>query len=154
MVWSAYKTLYKVLSEYLMRTAVKSWGMASALIVIGVFQRDTLVNLKSEVFHLVRVFWSKLWSSQIWSFSFGGRGYSRVNFGHLKSEVFHFGGWGVFQTKLWSSQIWSFSFWGVGGYSRVNFGHLKSEVFHMVGYSGVNFGLSQIWSFSLGGVLE
>ena len=37
----------------------------------------------------------------------GGGGYSRVNFGHLKSEVFRNG----------------------GGYSGVNFGHLKSEVF-------------------------
>ena len=36
--------------------------------------------------------------------------YSRVNFGHLKSEVFHF-----------------------GGFSRVNFGYLKSEVFHFGG---------------------
>ena len=55
------------------------------------------------------VFRSKLWSSQIWSFSFGG-GYSRVNFGHLKSEVFHWGG--VFRSKLCSSQIWSFSLGG------------------------------------------
>ena len=38
-------------------------------------------------------------------------GYFRVNFGHLKSEVFH---------------------WG-GGYLGVNFGHLKSEVFHFLG---------------------
>ena len=36
-----------------------------------------------------------------------GGGYFRVNFGHLKSEVFENG----------------------GGYFRVNFGHLKSEVF-------------------------
>ena len=46
-------------------------------------------------------------------------GYSRVNFGHLKSEVFFILG---------------------GGYSRVNFGHLKSEVFSLGGYSRVNFG--------------
>ena len=39
-----------------------------------------------------------------------GGGYSGVNFGHLKSEVFH-----------------------LGGYSGVNFGHLKSEVFHFGG---------------------
>ena len=36
-----------------------------------------------------------------------GGGYSEVNFGHLKSEVFRNG----------------------GGYSGVNFGHLKSELF-------------------------
>ena len=58
-------------------------------------------------------------------------GYSRVNFGHLKSEVFHLGG-------------------GAGGYSGVNFGHLKSAVFHFGGgYSGVNFGhlKSEVFSF-------
>ena len=38
------------------------------------------------------------------------RGYSGVNFGHPKSEVFRNGG-------------------GGGGYSGVNFGHPKSEVF-------------------------
>ena len=42
-------------------------------------------------------------------------GYSGVNFGHLKSEVFRNGG---------------------GGYSRVNFGHLKSEVFQNGGEGG------------------
>ena len=36
-------------------------------------------------------------------------GYSGVNFGHLKSELFQNG--------------------GLGGYSGVNFGHLKSELF-------------------------
>ena len=41
----------------------------------------------------------------------GGVRYSGVNFGHLKSEAFH---------------------WG-GVYSRVNFGHLKSEIFHLKG---------------------
>ena len=45
------------------------------------------------------VFWSKLWSSQIWSFPKWGGGYSRVNFGHPKSEVFRNGGGGAF----WSS---------------------------------------------------
>ena len=44
-------------------------------------------------------------------FFMGGWGHSGVNFGHLKSEVFHLG----------------------GGYSGVNFGHLKSEVFHWGG---------------------
>ena len=34
----------------------------------------------------------------------GGGGYFRVNFGHLKSEVFRNEG-EVFQSKLWSSQI-------------------------------------------------
>ena len=33
----------------------------------------------------------------------GGGGYSGVNFGHPKSEVFRNGG--VFRSKLWSSQI-------------------------------------------------
>ena len=33
----------------------------------------------------------------------GGGGYSRVNFGHPKSEVFQNGG--VFRSKRWSSQI-------------------------------------------------
>ena len=37
------------------------------------------------------VFWSKLWSSQIWTFPKWG-GYSGVNFGHLKSELFRNGG--------------------------------------------------------------
>ena len=45
-------------------------------------------------------------------FSKKGGGYSGVNFGHLKSEVFQN---------------------GEGGYSRVNFGHLKSEVFRKGG---------------------
>ena len=35
---------------------------------------------------------------------FIGGGYSGVNFGHPKSEVFQ-SGVGVFQSKLWSSQI-------------------------------------------------
>ena len=46
-----------------------------------------------------------------------GGGYFGVNFGHLKSEVFHFGE-------------------GTGGYFGVNFGHLKSEVFHFGGGGG------------------
>ena len=45
--------------------------------------------------------WSKLWSSQIWSFSFLGEGYSGVNFGHLKSEVFH---WGEGGFLVWNSR--------------------------------------------------
>ena len=49
------------------------------------------------------------------AFSKKGGGYSGVNFGHLKSEVFQNGGGGVFQSKLWSSQIWSFPKWGAGG---------------------------------------
>ena len=81
-------------------------------------------NLK---FFIAGVFRSKLWSSQNFTevfhwgggysgvrtentqsgkiclnFNFGGGGYFGVNFGHLKSEVFH---GGVFQSKLWSSQI-------------------------------------------------
>ena len=74
------------------------------------------------------VFWSKLWPSQIWSFSVWGEGYFRVNFGHLKSEVFQLGG--VFRSKLWSSQIWSSSVWGV----------FQSKLW-----------LSKIWSFPWGG---
>ena len=75
----------------------------------GGYSRVNFGHLKSEVFRN------------------GGGGYSGVNFGHLKSEVFQNGGGGVFWSKLWSSQIWSFPKWG--GYSGVNFGHLKSEVF-------------------------
>ena len=77
------------------------------------------------------VFRSKLWSSQIWSFPWGG-GYFRVNFGHLKSEFFH---WGVFRSKLWSSQIWSFPF--VGG------GVFLSKLWS-----------AQIWSFPFGGAFR
>ena len=51
----------------------------------------------------------------------GGGGYSGVNFGHPKSEVFRNGG---------------------GGYSGVNFGHPKSEVFRNGG--GVFW--SKVWS--------
>ena len=46
------------------------------------------------------VFWSKLWSSQIWSFSLGV-GWGVVVVGRA-----------VFRSKLWSSQIWSFSLGG------------------------------------------
>ena len=46
-------------------------------------------------------------------FHFRGGGHSGVNFGHLKSEVFHFRR-GAFRSKLWSSQIWSFPFLGGG----------------------------------------
>ena len=38
-------------------------------------------------------------------FQNGVGGYSGVNFGHPKSEVFRNGGRGVFRSKLWSSQI-------------------------------------------------
>ena len=47
------------------------------------------------------VFRSKLWSSQIWSFPKWG-GYSGVNFGHLKSEVFQNVGGGGF--LVWNSR--------------------------------------------------
>ena len=60
--------------------------------------------------------------SNLKSFFLGG-GYSGVNFGHLKSEVFHLGG---------------------GGYYGVNFGHLKSEVFHWGG------GASLVWNSRTG----
>ena len=49
----------------------------------------------------------------------GGRGYSGINFGHPKSEVFRNG----------------------GGYSRINFGHPKSEVFRNGGVFQ-----SKLWS--------
>ena len=53
----------------------------------------------------------------------GGGGDFGVNFGHLKSEVFH-GGW----------------------YFGVNFGHLKSEVFHWGGrLSGLKFQKAPFW---------
>ena len=54
-------------------------------------------------------------------FNLGGRGeagYSWVNFGHPKSEVFRKGG--VFRSKLWSSQIWSFPKWGRGSFLVFN----------------------------------
>ena len=51
-------------------------------------------------------------------FSEMGGGYSGINFGHPKSEVFRNGG--VFRSKLWSSQIWSFLKWG-GGPSGLQF---------------------------------
>ena len=54
----------------------------------------------------------------------GSRGYSGVNFGHLKSEVFR----------------------NRGGYSGVNFGHLKSEVFRNGGgLSGLQFQKGAFW---------
>ena len=68
------------------------WGLQISLHI-----RSPGVNfghLKSEVFRNGGVFRSKLWSSQIWSFSKWG---------------------GVFRSKLWSSQIWSFPKWGGGG---------------------------------------
>ena len=73
----------------------------------------------------------------------GGGGYSGVNFGHPKSEVFQNGG--IFRSKLWSSQIWSFPKWG--GYSGVNFGHPKSEVFQNGGggLSGLKFQKGAFW---------
>ena len=86
------------------------------------------------------VFRSKLWSSQIWSFPKWG-GYSGVNFGHLKSEVFRNGG--VFWSKLWSSQIWSFLKWG--GVLWSNFGHLKSEMGGGGGLSGLKFQKGAFW---------
>ena len=56
-------------------------------------------------------FRSKLWLSRIWSFSWGG-GYSGVNFGHLKSEVFILGegGGGLSGLKFQKgafSRIWT-----------------------------------------------
>ena len=44
-----------------------------------------------------------------------GGGYSGVNFGHPKSEVFQNGGGGVLGSKLWSFQILKFSEMGGGG---------------------------------------
>ena len=45
------------------------------------------------------VLWSELWSTQIWSLHFGG--YSDLNFGQLKSEVFILGRGG---TLIWNSR--------------------------------------------------
>ena len=57
-----------------------------------------------------------------------GGGYSGVNFGHLKSEVFQNGGdSGVNYFGHLKFEV----FRNGGGYSGVNFGHLKSEVFEM-----------------------
>ena len=58
-------------------------------------------------------------------FSKMGGGYSGLNFGHPKSEVFQNGG---------------------GGYSRVNFGHPKSEVFQ----NGGGVFRSKLWSGKFG----
>ena len=150
---------YRLLFTYDLRDSKPRVGGSG-----GGYSRINFGHLKFEFFHFGGVFRSKLWSSQIWSFSLGG--YSGVNW---SSQIWTFslGGQGVFWSKLWSSQIWCFS---LGGYSGVNFGHLKSEVFHGGGYSRVNFGhlksevfhwgggafwsklwSSQIWSFSLGG---
>ena len=55
----------------------------------------------------------------------GGGGYSRINFGHLKSEVFR-----------------------NGGYSGVNFGHLKNLKFSEMGgggLSGLKFQKGVFW---------
>ena len=95
-------------------------------------------------------------------------GYSDLNFGQLKSEVFNLGGYS--DLKLWSTQIWSLHW---GGYSDLNFGQLKSEVFILGGvlwsetlvnsnlkssfwrggYSDLNFGQLKSEVFILGGVL-
>ena len=96
-----------------------------------------------------RVFQSKLWSSQIWRFSLGGRGVFQSKL--WSSQIWSFSFGGGFRSKLWSSQIWSFSLGG--GYFRVNFGYLKSEVFHWGGLFRSKLWSSQIWSFSLGGGL-
>ena len=52
-------------------------------------------------------------------------GYSRVNFGHLKSELFRNGGYSGVNFGHLKSEL----FWNGGVYSGVNFGHLKSELF-------------------------
>ena len=78
---------------------------------------ETLGLGLSDNFHWGGVFWSKLWSSQIWSFPKWG-GVFRSKLWSSKSEVFQNGG--VFQSKLWSSQIWSFPKWG-GGVSGLQF---------------------------------
>ena len=63
-----------------------------------------------------------------------GRGYSGVNFGHLKSEVFQKGGDSRVNFGHLKSEV--FQNVGGGGYSRVNSGHLKSEVFRNGGGEG------------------
>ena len=99
-------------------------------------------HLKSEVFRRGGLFRSKLWSSQIWSFS-KGRGYSGVNFGHLKSEVFRNGGYSGVNFGHHKSEI----FRNGGGYSGVNFGHLKSEIFRNQGVFWSKLWSSQIWIY-------
>ena len=75
-----------------------------------------------------------------------GVGYSRVNFGHPKSEVLQNGGYSGVNFGHPKSE-----FFGNGGYSGVNFGHFKSEVSEMGGYSGVNFGHPKSEVFQNGG---
>ena len=75
-------------------------------------------------------------------------GYSRVNFDHLKSEVFWNGG-GVFRSKLWSSQIWSFPKWG-GGVFQSKLWSSQIWSFLKWGDGGLfqsKLWSSQIWSF-------
>ena len=74
-----------------------------------------------------------------------GRGYSDLNFGQLKSEVFIWGGtliWTLLNSNLKSSLGGGILIWTLvnsnlkssfGGYSDSNFGHLKSEVFILGG---------------------
>ena len=69
------------------------------------------------------------------SSNLGGGGYFGVNFGQLKSEVFH-GGEGYFGVNFGQlksegfHQLKSEGFHGGEGYFGVNFGQLKSEGFH------------------------
>ena len=85
-------------------------------------------------------------------------GYSGVNFGHPKSEVFQNGGGGGYSgVNFGHPKSEVFQNGGGGGYSRVNFGHPKSEVIQNGGeYSGVNFGHPKsevFWNGGGGGFL-
>ena len=76
-------------------------------------------------------------------FSFWGIFWS--NFGHLKSEVFHWGEGGILEYTLVIPNLKFFQFGG--GYFGVNFGHPKSEVFHGGGggLSGLKFLKGAFW---------
>ena len=68
--------------------------------------------------------------------------YLGVNFGHLKSEVFHWvGGEGYWGVNFGHPKSEVF-YWGGGVFRGVNFGHPKSEVFHL----GGGISRSKLWS--------
>ena len=76
---------------------------------------------------------------------FRNGGYSGVNFGHLKNLKFsEMGGGGVFQSKLWSSQIWSFLKWGVFQ-SKLSSSQIWSFPKWEGGLSGLKFQKEAFW---------
>ena len=75
--------------------------------------------------------------------TWGGGGYSDLNFGQLTSEVsiWGWGGGNLSSQNFKCQDLPKFQFWGGGVYSDLNFGQLKSEVFIWGGgYSDLNFG--------------